>query len=172
MPTSTAGKSTKDQGFTLAELAIVTLLLALFASLVMPQLMRFGDGDLQRSARYMAGTVKYLYNEAVLTGLEHQLIFSIDQGSYKAKVIDRDGHLREIGGRGHKRSLPAGTRIRDIQLGSRGSFNSGQVTTTFLPGGWVEETVIHLAAGPGENLTLHFDPLTGSVETFSGYQEL
>jgi len=165
-------QSPGQYGFTLAELAVVTLLLALFASLMMPSLMRFGDGDLQRSARYLAGTVKYLYNEAALSGLEHRLIFSLDKGSYSAKVLGTDGRLQEIGGSARQRHLPQGTHIRDIHLASRGSFTSGQVTVTFQPGGWVDETVIHLAAAEGENLTLHFDPLTGTVETFNGYKEL
>ncbi|WP_172399621.1 pilus assembly FimT family protein [Geothermobacter hydrogeniphilus] len=165
-------KNRSQQGFTLIELAIVVLLLGLFAGLSMPMLLNFGQDDLRASARRLSGTVKYLYNEAALTGLEHRLVFNLAEGSYYGQVIDRKGEIKELTGIGGRHSLAGNARFRDIYQPRRGTRNSGEVTTALLPGGWLEETVIHLALPDGENLTLRLVPLTGTTEFFDGYREL
>ncbi|PLX82631.1 MAG: hypothetical protein C0616_01935 [Desulfuromonas sp.] len=169
--TSTAGKSSNQNGFTLAEVAIVTLLLALFAGFVMPRMLHFGDSDLSRSSRYLAGTAKYLYSEAVLTGLEHRLVFSLDGNRYMAKKVAVDGNVVDVEGRATERSLTGEARFKDVQIDGRGSFSRGEINVVFLPSGWVDQTTIHLVDGDGANLTLLLDSLTGSLETFQGYQE-
>ncbi|PNU19836.1 hypothetical protein C2E25_10410 [Geothermobacter hydrogeniphilus] len=158
-------------GFTLIELAIVVLLLGLFAGLSMPMLLNFGQDDLRASARRLSGTVKYLYNEAALTGLEHRLVFNLAEGSYYGQVVDRKDEIKELTGIGGRHSLAGDARFRDIYQPRRGTRNSGEVTTALLPGGWLEETVIHLAMPDGENLTLRLVPLTGTTEFFDGYRE-
>lgn len=169
--TSTAGKSSNESGFTLAEVAIVTLLLALFAGFVMPRMLQFGDNDLSRSSRYLAGTAKHLYSEAVLTGLEHRLVFSLDGNRYKAEKVALDGKVLEVGGPGRERDLTGETRFKDVQIQGRGSFSSGEINVVFLPSGWVDQTTIHLVDGEGSILTLLLDSLTGSLETYQGYKE-
>jgi general secretion pathway protein H len=76
---------TDQCGFTLIELAIVVVLLGLVAGLTLPLLGNWGQDDLPGSARRLAGTVRFLYNEAALTRNEHQLIFNLDDGSYQTK---------------------------------------------------------------------------------------
>lgn len=172
MPTSTAGSSTEPAGFTLIELAMVMVLLSLFTLLSLPVLNRLTTSDLATSARRLSGTVKYLFNEAALTGLEHRLIYDLEQGSYRAQVLDRDGTLSDVPGSRPQGTLEGDVRFRDLYLPGRGRFSTGQVTTRILPGGWIDETIIHLAADGGERLlTLHVMPLTGTTELFEGDRE-
>jgi general secretion pathway protein H len=68
----------KESGFTLIELTIVVLLLGLFSALVVPRLPGVGEDGLKSSARRIAGTVKYFFNEAALTGRPHRLEYNLD----------------------------------------------------------------------------------------------
>jgi len=180
MPTSTAGKLTESptapgrrrfnqRGFTLIELAIVVVLLALVAGLTLPLISNWGQDDLLSAARRLAGTVRYLYNEAALTRNEHQLIFNLEEGSYRAKMLDRDGELKPVDGAGSSRNLPGAVRFEDIVVTSRGSFTTGEVTTLFHPSGWLDETIIHLKDDEDRKLSLRFNPLTGAMDLVEGY---
>lgn len=174
-PKADAGMRKKNRsgeaGFTLIELAMVVLLLGLFAGLSMPLLLNFGQNDLDASARRLSGTVKYLYNEAALTGLEHRLIFNLADGSYQGMVLERDGELIPLTGSGRGSQLSGDARFRDIYQPGVGTLSSGEVTTALLPGGWLEETILHLITPDGENRTLRLVPLTGLTEVYEGYRE-
>lgn len=163
------GKKNRSAGFTLIELAMVILLLGLFAGLSMPLLLNFGQDDLDASARRLSGTVKYLYNEAALTGLEHRLVFNLADGSYEGLVLERDGELTLMTGPGRGGHLSGDVRFRDIYQPGTGTSSQGEVTMALLPGGWLEETVLHLVDGNGENRSLRLVPLTGMTEAYDGY---
>jgi type II secretion system protein H len=170
MPTSTAGNFNRQSGFTLVELAIVILLIGLFAAITVPRISGSGDRDLRASARGLAGTVKYLYNEAALSGREYRLRFNIDEGTYQARRLELDGELTEVGGPGRLKRLKGETRFREIRITSKGRSTSGEVTTEIHPGGWLEETVIHLT-NRDEGVTLRINPFTGSTEVYDGFRE-
>jgi len=170
MPTSRAGTST-ETGFTLIELAVVILLIGLFSALVVPMLTGVGQDELKTTARRLAGTTKYLYNEAALSGRPYRLLFDLDAGTYGGRRLEEDGELVAVTGSGSDRSLPEGVRFRDIVVAGRGRSSSGQTWTAIQPVGWVDETLIHLAAGDERVLTLHLQPLTGSTEVYEGYRD-
>lgn len=171
MPTSTAGKLTRNSGFTLLELAVVIVLFGLFAALTVPRLAGFGGDDRRTMARRLAGTVKYLFNEAVLTGREHRLVFDLQEGSYRAQRLDASGELTAVAGAGRERRLPRGVSITDVEVAGKGKFSSGEVTTELYPAGWIAETVVHLERDGKEPLTLRIMPLTGTTEVYDGYRE-
>jgi general secretion pathway protein H len=151
MPTCRAGRSNSQRGFTLAELAVVVFIIALFAALTVPSLTGFGERDLSTAARRLAGTIKYLYNEAALERLPHRVVSELEG---------------TVAGRG----LPGDVRFKDIYVTGRGSFSNGTVTIEVFPVGWVEETVLHLIDGE-EELTLRIAPLTGTTEVYEGYRD-
>jgi general secretion pathway protein H len=171
MPTSTAGKSNNQAGFTLIELALVVVLLGLLAGLALPMLNGLGSNALEISARRLAGTVKYLYNEAVMTGLEHRLIFDLKDHGYQSARLNPAGELEVLQGTGKPRSLGAGVRFSDIYQPRRGEQTSGNVVTALLPGGWLEETIIHLQDENDRQLTLRLVPLTGLTEIYPGRRD-
>lgn len=150
---------------------MVVLLLALFAGLSVPLLAGFGEKSLATSARRLAGTVKYLYNEAALSGRPYQLVYDLDHGSYQAKRLELDGTLTEATGVGKKQELTGSARFKALSLPGRGSFTSGEVITEILPIGWMEETVVHLIDADNQEQTLHLLPFTGTMEIHEGYRE-
>lgn len=173
MPTSTAGNLTEphgQRGFTLVELCVILFLLGLFSLLLIPNLARFGRGELDASARRLRGTIKYLFNEAALTGLEHRLVFDLEQGSYRAMRLQPNGELTGLQGPGKGTRLPAGVRFQDLTLRGRGTFSTGEVTTRIHPTGWLEETILHLQDESGAQVTLRVSPLSGTADIYPGHQ--
>ena len=171
MPTSIAGNWNKESGFTLIELTIVVLLLGLFSALVVPRLPGVGADGLKSSARRIAGTVKYFFNEAALSGRPHRLEYNLDEGTFRVRRIEVDGEVVELSGTGKEQRLKGRVRFKDIDIPGRGSFSQGEVVTEIQPVGWMEETVVHLEEEGGRTLTLRIMPYTGTTEVFDGYRE-
>jgi general secretion pathway protein H len=153
------------------ELSLVVLLIGLFSLLTVPIFAGWGEGSSQSSARRLAGTVKYLYNESALQKREFRLVFDLEKGAYQAKVLEPDGQLAEVAGTGRRQQLKGEVRFQDIAVAGQGKFSSGEVTTVIHPVGWLEETVIHLKDEDGRTLTLRLMPFTGSTEIYEGYRE-
>ena len=158
-------------GFTLVELVVVMVLISLFMVFSIPLFSNVGTSSLGTSARRLSGTIKYLFNESALSGLEYRLIYDLDRRSYSAQVLEANGELVAATDQGREASLKGDVLFKDLQLPGRGKFTAGQVTTRIHPSGWVEETIIHLDDGAGEMLTLRVIPLTGTTEIFDGYRE-
>jgi general secretion pathway protein H len=171
MPTSIAGNWNKESGFTLIELTIVVLLLGLFSLLVVPRLPGVGEDGLKSSTRRIAGTVKYFFNEAALSGRPHRLEYNLDEGTFRVRRIEVDGEVVELSGTGKEQRLKGRVRFKDIDIPGRGSFSQGEVVTEIQPVGWMEETVVHLEEEGGRTLTLRIMPYTGTTEVFDGYRE-
>jgi prepilin-type N-terminal cleavage/methylation domain-containing protein len=168
---STAGNWNRPDGFTLIEIVVVLFLLALFSALTLPMLTGVGQDGLSSSARRLAGTVKYLYNESALNQQEYRLIFDLDQGSYEARVLKPDGEWTEVKGIGADRRLNGETRFTDVDIAGKGKFTTGEVTAEIHPQGWLPQTVVHLDNGKGGKMTLRIMPFTGATEVYEGYRE-
>lgn len=171
MPISTAGTCNKRSGFTLVELVVVLFLIGLFSALTLPMLTGFGADNLNLSARRIVGTVKYLFNEAALSGRVYRLSYDLDRATYVAKEQKTDGELVPVTGVGAERHLEGKVRFEDITVAGRGTTNAGTVTVDIHPEGWLPETTIHLKDDKGRQLTLHILPYTGTTEVYEGYRD-
>lgn len=170
MRTSTAGNLTEASGFTLVELSVIVALLGIFTVLLIPRLDRFGRGDLDASARRLRGTIKFLFNEAALTGREHRLVYDLEHGSYRGMVLNPAGELTELRGPGKETRLPGGIRFQDLVLRNRGTFSTGEITVRIHPTGWLEESLVHLRDPEGAQRTLRITPLSGAADIYPGYR--
>ena len=141
------------------------------ASLSLPLISGFEPNRLDSSARRLAGTVKYLYNEAAMTGREHRLTFDLTDNSYRAANISFSGELQPLQGVGAKKKLGSGVKFASIYQPQRGEQSEGEITTALLPGGWLEETIIHLQDDKDHKMTLRLVPLTGLTEFYDGYRD-
>jgi len=169
MLTSRAGTST-ESGFTLIELTLVIALLGLLLGLVIPKLPAIGENRLEATARRIAGMVRYLYNEAALSGLEHRLAFDLDNNSLGGRKLDPDGELTVVTDSGRDHELGGSVTIVDVSVPGKNKVTSGQLFSRIFPVGWMEETVIHLK-NSNRTLTLHLQPLTGVTDVHEGYKE-
>lgn len=167
-----AGPASKyRRGFTLIELTIVLFIIALFSMLSLPMITGIGADGLKVSARRLAGSIQYLYNESALSGLQYRLIFNLDQETYAAKRLEKDGTVSPVSGVGRERHLDRDIRFEDITIPGRGKFTTGDVPMNIYPVGWLDEAIIHLQNGKGRKLTLRIRPLTGSTEVYEGYRD-
>lgn len=160
----------RSAGFTLIELTVVLVLLALFSALALPMLTGFGEDHLALTSRRLAGTVQYLFNESALSRRPYELSFDLDHQRWGAKRLEANGELVPVTGTGRERELK-GVRFEDVVLVGRGKFTSGTVTTQIEPIGWLQETIIHLRNKKGRQMTLHLMPFTGSTEVYEGYRD-
>jgi len=158
-------------GFTLVEIVVVMVLVSLFMVFSVPLFSNIGTSSLGTSARRLSGTIKYLFNESAISGLEYRLVYDLDQGTYRAQVLQADGELVDDPDQGREASLKGSVRFKDLEVPGRGKFSAGQVTIRLHPSGWVEETIIHLDDSSDEMMTLRVMPLTGTTEIFDGYRE-
>ncbi len=158
-------------GFTLIELMVVIVLVGLFSALVVPLVTGVGQDGLKLSARRLAGTVKYLYNEAALTGRPHRLVFDLDAGTFGGRRLEVSGELVPLTGTGRDQDLRGGVRFRDVVVAGQGQSSSGRTFSSIQPVGWIDETVVHLKGGGDRELTLRLLPLTGTTEIYEGYRE-
>lgn len=159
-------------GFTLVEVLLVCVLISLFMVISVPLFSTLGSNSLNKSVLRINGTIKYLFNEAVITGQEHLLVFDISQGTYSAKVKDPNGELEDLPNYKSIFFLETPTRFLDIDIPGRGKFSMGQVTIMFHSSGWVEEAFIYIEDDKNEVMTIHIIPVTGTTEIFQGYKTL
>ena len=167
---SRAGICSNRAGFTLIELMVVVVLLVLFSALTVPLLTGVGADALPLAARRLAGSVKYLFNEAALSGRPYRLTYDLDGQRYLTQRQEANGELTAVGGLAGDRKLGSDVRFEDVTVVGRGKFTSGQVTTVIQPIGWLEETIVHLQSGRRQ-LTLHIQPYTGTTRVYEGYRE-
>jgi type II secretion system protein H len=171
MPISSTGNWNNHSGFTLVELAVVTLLVALLAAVTVPLLGSGRRGELHTTARHVAGMTRYYFQEAALSGREHRLQFDLDRQAFVVKRLEENGELVAVKGIGREKSPAGEVRITDVTITGRGRSSSGTATVRILPVGWLEEAVVHLEDRNGRQLTVRLMPLTGCSETYEGYRE-
>jgi general secretion pathway protein H len=159
-----------NRGFTLVELTVVLFIIALSVSLTLPLLGKVGEADLHAAGRRLAGTIKYLYNEAVLEKTTYRLIFDLDHAAYRAERQESDGEWSEMPGRMGGRELPGSVVLKQIAINGRGSFTSGEVSMQIYPVGWLDETVLYLQDDKYQR-TLRISALTGTTEFYDGHRE-
>ncbi len=98
--TRSTTRNTDHSGFTLIELAVVTLLIALFAGLTLPLLSGGEHRALRSTSRRISGMTRWCYNEAALSGLEHRLVFDLQRQVFFAQRLESDGELVVLSGPG------------------------------------------------------------------------
>ena len=163
--------TSNNRGFTLVELTVVVFVIALTTSLVLPLVSNVSDVRIHSVGRRLAGTIKYLYNEAVLEKKIYRLTFDLDHATYLAERQERDGEWS--GGLGRMegiKQLPGTVIIPRVYINGRGSFTSGKVSMQIYPAGWLDETVLYLQDGKYKK-TLRISALTGTTEFYDGYRE-
>lgn len=154
-------------GFTLIEMAIVIFIMALMFTIAIPYLGGYRTAVLKSTARRLAGRATYLFDEAETHKLVLRMVFNLD--TQVCTVVSLDPYSTQpvfapdtAPGSAPLR-MPNSVRIRDVTVGSLGTFRAGVVAAQFYPEGYVDPTLIHLVDLSGHVMTLAFSPLTGQV---------
>jgi len=173
MPTSTPATSEarrrRSGGFTLIELAVVLLILAILLSFVTPRLLALGQARREAAARKLATLLGYLYDEASLRGRTYRLTIDFDEARYEVRALATSGEpgvadefVEEWGPLARDEALPDGVRIAEIETPTLLA-SSGRVDLFFHPESDVPGATITLVDEDDGMSVLAFDGVTGRV---------
>jgi len=172
MRISKAGVYHDEHGFTLVELSMVILVLAIVMAMVMP---RFA-GTLERqhlrsTINGISGTVRYLQARAALTKRIYRLTFDLDRQVMSVCYFDGDVCRLETSRELRAYVLPADVRVLDVVSPQGTKTREGDAVTHFHPTGLAEPSIIHLVTDSNQKATLMIEPLAGRVKVFDDYVE-
>ena len=155
-------------GFTLLELVLVLFILAVTTALVFPRFVGvLGSLKLRSASRLLAAASFGLRQEALMTRQRYRMIYQVEKGSYEVVLVPQEGEPQVL----KRESLPSGISFLDVQTPTQGKVKEGEASGDFFPGGYVEETTIHLT-GPGNRIqTLIIKPFALGVDVLEGYVE-
>lgn len=176
-PAAAPVRARADAGFTLIEIGLVLLIIAIAVALVVPRFRDQSHAELISQTRKLASTFRFLQQEAILNGRVYRLNIDLDQQRYFITSAEADsdvnGFTQETGILGRNVALPASLQIADVDVPLvSGKLYEGLAYTHFYPDGYVDATVVHLDNGQ-EVYTLYVDqPITGRAYVASGYLDL
>jgi prepilin-type N-terminal cleavage/methylation domain-containing protein len=174
MPTSiretSEARRSRSGGFTLIELAVVLLIVAVLLSFVTPRLLALGQARREAAARRLATLLGYLYDEASLRGRTYRLTLGLDDGRYEVRALApaseqgaADEYVEEWGPLARDEMLPAGVRIAEVETPDAFA-SSGTVDLFFHPESDAPGARITLVDDADGSSLLVFDGVTGRVD--------
>jgi prepilin-type N-terminal cleavage/methylation domain-containing protein len=167
------------RGFTLLELSIVLLILAIAAGFVIPRLRNTNSTALTSAAARLATTARYLYEEAALRRRPMRLNLDLDKHAYWVTVLkDNPDDPSEVefvvddSPLSRPTALPGSVAFADVILPALGMVREGLVFAQFFPEGYADPLVVHLTNSRHEFATLAIEPLTGRTRVAATYVDL
>lgn len=159
----------RSGGFTLIELAVVLLILAVLLSFVTPRLLALGQARREAAARRLATLLGYLHDEASLRGRTYRLTLDFDDSRYEVRALTpstepgtADEFVEEWGPLARDERLPDGVRITAVETPTAVA-SSGTVDLFFHPESDAPGAKITLADDADRTSVLVFDGVTGRV---------
>jgi general secretion pathway protein H len=150
-----SGRS-RARGFTLFELVIVLLIMAVASAVAAPAITSgWRAREVRSAARQLSGVMRGLRERAVRRGVEQEL------------VLDRDGQtLRWTGG--NELMLPGDASVTGVRGGWRDA--DGSIHVVFYPNGGTTGVALLIAGADDDGLrfAIEVDPLLGSVVVQAG----
>jgi general secretion pathway protein H len=159
-----------ERGFTLIEVSVFLLIVAVLLAFVTPRFRALTEYELKSSSRRLAGTIRYLFNQAAIRHTHYRLNYDLKKEEYWVTYLDEAREFKEDPSTLSSRvRLPGTIHFEDIVTQRRGKVYEGETFTQFFPNGWVEETIIHLGDARERHYSLLVMPLTGKVRIYDRY---
>ncbi len=156
-------KQSWDQGFSLLELMIVVLVMALVLGVTYPSLSRGSSAiHLRATARDILSTFRYAREKAVT----EQTAMLVTVSREKQELVLSD----DFGGGSRKYALPPDVQIEKLMLAET-EVTEGPVIIRFLPNGSAENAQLLLKSNKGSYLRIITDPITGGARVEPGAGE-
>ena len=160
------------RGFTLLELVVVLVILAMIAAVVIPRLPMPGDAELERTARRLAATIRYLNDRAITSASVYRLQLLFAENGYRVVAVAADGSESATGDTLlAPQRLPEKISFRDVVTERQGRMTEGEISLPFGATGLAEFATIHLQDAKERSMTIFAFPSTGKVKVAEGYQE-
>ena len=149
--TVTLRAGSNSHGFSLLELILVLMVLALSSFIVLPNVeKKLEERAIRVSALGLAAVARHLRSRALDEGVPQRLVIDISQNSYRG---ERESEVH----------LPPDVRFADVIGGE--PVDQGIRQFIFFPNGSSYGGAIALRGGQhSASYSLHFEPLTGRIE--------
>lgn len=173
MPTSILATSDRRRrlagGFTLIEVALVLLILAILLSFAAPRLMELTRVRREASAQRLAALLGYLHDEASLRAHTFRLTLDLDRSRYEVRMVSENGAFEPTVDPGltlvRDEILPEGVRITAVETGTTFAAG-GSVDLLFHPESDGASARLTLIDDSGGRTVVAFDGVTGHVAVF------
>jgi prepilin-type N-terminal cleavage/methylation domain-containing protein len=156
-------KRTGNNGFTLLELLIVVLVLALVLAVAYPSLSRGSDSiRLRATGRDVLNTLRYAREKAVT----EQVGMKVTMERTKQTLV----LTNDLGDGTRTYNMPDSVKIQRIVLGGN-EVQEGPVSVRFLPNGSSDQVEVLLVSKNSSFLRIISDPITGGARIELGAGE-
>ena len=160
-----------DQGFTLLELLIVSLLISISLAMSVPSLRTSIVSDqLAAGSRKVISLITSSRSKAIRDH-EAQLIFfdSSEQKIWYQKAEKTDENTEEITANHHFVTLPSGIRIDEIKQANGGSEQDPMKDGLWVSKqGYMDKTIIRLTDNNNKSISLQISPFLLNIKTSDG----
>jgi prepilin-type N-terminal cleavage/methylation domain-containing protein len=154
------------RGFTLVELLLVTLLLAIFLTLASVNWQVFSRKSGENFIESFSIEVTLLREEAISSFEERAIQFDISTNSIYIGRPDRlQGFLKA-----RELKVPEPYVLRDVVLNGE-KITVGKTTMRFLSSGMIDRVILHFVSVKDQFYTVLLNPLTARVTAENGYVE-
>ncbi len=155
-----------DRGFTLIELTLVVVLIAIVSTMAMPRLMPFLFND---SLKEGARKLTYFIQQTALTAEQTGRPLTIEYLPVSRKFIRKDTQQTDISEDINGLQLPEGVTLRGISFYYSEEETVQQGKLRFNGKGYLEPCLIYLQKEKDEVVTLQLSPFLGNVQIYSEY---
>jgi Tfp pilus assembly protein FimT len=159
-PKTMSQAGSKQEGFTILEIVLVVLLMALAMGISYPSLTRSHSVfQIRATGRNVLNTLRYAREKAITE--QQVLIVSVDRESQTVVLSD------EFGGDAKTIAMPNNIRIARIALQGQ-EVTQGVLKIRFLPNGGSDNAEILLNSDRASALRIVTDPITGGARIVTG----
>lgn len=162
--------SRAQKGFTLLELILVMVIIAVSMGIVLPRLPDIAGMKIQRGARKIGMIMKLTRDRSVTLRRYYRLEIDLETSTLLASYFGPENSYVEDDNI-HVLELPSPIRIADIITSGAGRVVEGTVEIYFSPKGMIEPSAIHLTDGNEQEITIQPGVLNGSIRIEDGYVE-
>ena len=153
------------------ELLVVIALLALVAAIALPRLTAGNTMELNRSARQLAATIRYVQDRAITGKPPHRMRLEVGTGTVRVTRLLADGSEEATGESFLERPVLAdGVTVADVITSPGGKIAAGEAMLRFDMAGLGDFTIIHLKGESDAAMTIMAYP-SGKVTVSEGYVE-
>jgi len=158
------------KGFTLLELVLVMVVIALFVGLALPRLPDISGARIQKTARKVAMTLQTARMRAITLRRYYRVEVDVDAEKIRISYFGPEGTFIEDDAVRSYETEDAD--IVDMITSTRDSTNEGTGWIYISPRGFIEPSLIHLRDMRGRDLTVSPSPAGGRVRILEGYVDL
>ncbi len=156
----------RNDGFTLLELVIVTLLLAIFLTFASVNWKVFAPNDNQSFLERLSVEISLLREEAISDYDEKAIEFNLVDNAITVGRIDKTmGFVKT-----RELALPDETRMKDLLINGE-SFSTGKPLMVCYPTGIVDRVILHIDLKENDYYSILVSPLTAKTTGEKGYLE-